>query len=76
MKIQSLGPINKVQYPFVAQKLSELGETWCDGDSFLEYNPFDRIPSLSKGVFYLHKDNGWSIGLNEDGAISVESFLK
>jgi hypothetical protein len=75
MSINSIGPINKVQWPFVAKKLSKMGETWCDGESFLEYNPFKKFPKLN--LISLFRD-GRGLSFQEGGGaeVSVEEFLR
>lgn len=77
MSINSIGPINKVQWPFVAKKLSKMGETWCDGESLLEYNPFERIPTIrDKQISLFREGRGLSFQEGGGAEISVEEFLR
>jgi hypothetical protein len=76
MKIKSIGPIAEAQWPKVAKRLFAMGKTWHDGDSFLQYNPFESISSIKNKKICIHQNNrGFFFKENEGAELSVEEFL-
>ena len=76
MKIKSIGPITEAQWPKVAKRLFAMGKTWHDGDSFLQYNPFESISSIKNKKICIHQNNrGFFFKENEGAELSVDEFL-
>ena len=76
VKIKSIGPIREDQWSLVANKLFAMGKKWHDGDSFIEFNPFEALPNLKDKKICVHQNNrGFFFKENEGAEISVEEFL-